>query len=79
MSAPPAQLVSLLGLDPDAYRPHPLHGAERTYREINCYADIFVELLHARGEEPLAVMGATVRMWSADHAVKRTAPPTDAA
>jgi Domain of unknown function (DUF1839) len=62
MSAPPAQLVRLLGLEPDAYRPHLLHGPERTYREINCYADIFVELLHARGEEPLAVMGGTVRM-----------------
>jgi hypothetical protein len=62
VSAPPAQLVSLLGLDPGTYRPHLLHGAERTYREINCYADIFVELLHARGEEPLAAMGGTVRM-----------------
>lgn len=62
MSAPPAALVSLLGLDPGSYRPHALHASDRTYMEINCYTDILVELLHARGEEPLAVMGATVRM-----------------
>ena len=52
--------VSLLGLDPGSYRPHLLHDPGRTYREINCYADILVELLHASGHEPLAAMGATV-------------------
>ena len=26
-------------------------------RETNCYADILIELLHARGDEPLAAMG----------------------
>jgi Domain of unknown function (DUF1839) len=53
-------LLSLLGADPDSYRSHLLHGSERTYMEINCYTDILVELLHARGEEPLAAMGSTV-------------------
>jgi hypothetical protein len=56
------QLVSLLGLDPAAYRSHFLHTHERTYAEINCYADILIELLHARGQEPLAAMGCTMRM-----------------
>jgi hypothetical protein len=54
--------VSLLGLDPATYRPHLLHAPERTYREINCYTDILIELLHARAQEPLAAMGATVQM-----------------
>lgn len=54
--------VSLFGLDPAAYRPHALHGEDRSYRETNCYADVLIELLHARGDEPLAAMGATVRL-----------------
>lgn len=61
-SAPSTRLISLLGLDPRTYEPHALHAADRTYREINCYADVLIELLHARGEEPLAAMGATLRM-----------------
>jgi len=62
MSASATGLVSLLELDPAAYRSHPLHAPERTYAETNCYTDILIELLHARGEEPLATMGCTVRM-----------------
>jgi hypothetical protein len=30
--------------------------------ETNCYTDIWIELLHARGDEPLAAMGCTLRM-----------------
>jgi hypothetical protein len=56
-------LVSLLHADPATYRPHPVHAAaDRTYRETNCYSDVLIELLHARGDEPLASMGATVRL-----------------
>jgi Domain of unknown function (DUF1839) len=62
MSAPATGLLSLLSLDPDSYRSHPLHAPGRTYMEINCYTDILVELLHARGQEPLAAMVGTVRM-----------------
>jgi hypothetical protein len=62
LSATETGPVSLLGLDPATYRPHLLHAPERTYMEINCYADILIELLHARGQEPLAAMGATVQM-----------------
>jgi hypothetical protein len=54
--------VSLLGLDPRAYVPHSIHAGDRTYVETNCYSDILVELLHARGDEPLAAMGFTARM-----------------
>ena len=62
MSAPATALVALFGLDPHGYRPHPLHAPERTYVETNCYTDIIIELLHARGDEPLAAMGCTMRM-----------------
>ncbi len=30
--------------------------------ETNCYTDVLIELLHARGDEPLAALGSTVRM-----------------
>ena len=36
-------------------------AGDRAYPETNCYSDILIELLHARGDEPLAVMGFTVR------------------
>jgi hypothetical protein len=55
-------LVSLLGLDPSTYVPHDVHRGERSYTQTNCYTDILIELLHARGDEPLAAMGFTVRM-----------------
>lgn len=62
MSAPTTGLLSLLGLDPASYRSHALHASDRTYLETNCYTDILIELLHARGQEPLAAMGCTARM-----------------
>jgi hypothetical protein len=62
MSGTTTGLVSLLGLDPASYRSHALHDSGRTYRETNCYTDILIELLHARGVQPLAAMGCSVRM-----------------
>jgi hypothetical protein len=62
MSTAATGFVSLLGLDPASYRSHSLHAPERTYVETNCYTDVLIELLHAHGDEPLAALGATVRM-----------------
>jgi Domain of unknown function (DUF1839) len=62
MSATSSRLVSLLGLDPATYRPHLLHARERSYSETNCYTDILIEFLHARGDEPLAMMGFVLRV-----------------
>ena len=53
-------MVSLFGLDPATYVPHAVHGEERSYSETNCYADILIELIHAAGNEPLAVVGSAV-------------------
>ncbi len=78
MSASTDQLVSLLELDPASYRPHLLHGPERTYGEINCYTDILIELLHARGLEPLAAMGCAMRMdFEGDQWTFLKPPPED--
>jgi len=62
MTASSAGLVSLMGLDPSSYRPHALHQPGRAYAETNCYTDILIEMLHGRGEEPLAAMGCTLRI-----------------
>lgn len=72
-------MVSLFGLDPETYEPHPLHSpSERTYSETNCYTDILLELLHARGDEPLAAVGFTVRMdFEGDQWTFFKPPPED--
>ncbi|MCG5238661.1 DUF1839 family protein [Azospirillum doebereinerae] len=46
--------------DPAAYTPHPLHAGDRVWPETNCYVDLWIEALHARGLEPLAMLGFTV-------------------
>ena len=59
--------VSLWGTTLSAYECHPLHVPGRTYLETNCYADVLIELLHARGDEPLAMFGFIVRSdWEGD-------------
>lgn len=54
--------VSLFGLDPLRYLPHRLHDPARTYLETNCYTDILIEFVHARGDEPLAAMGCVLQV-----------------
>ena len=54
--------VHLFGHDPSTYRRHALYAEERMYPETNCYTDVLIELLHARGDEPLAALGSTLRL-----------------
>ncbi len=54
-------MVRLFDVDPVAYRSHPLHADGRSFAETNCYADIVIELLHARGDEPTAALGRAIR------------------
>lgn len=44
----------LLPLRADSYDPHPLHASDRVWTETNCYVDVWIELLHALGLDPLA-------------------------
>ena len=37
-----------------AYESHPLHGADRTWTETNCYVDLWIELLPERHRVVLA-------------------------
>ena len=44
----------LLGLDASTYERHPVHAQERTWTETNCYVDLWIEVLHALGLDPIA-------------------------
>lgn len=50
----------ILALDPEAYQRHRIHTQERDWAETNCYVDIWIELLHAIGHEPIAAMPFTL-------------------
>ncbi len=49
--------VQVLDLVPQAYVPHRVHADDRMWLESNCAADLWIEVLHALGMEPLAAMG----------------------
>ncbi|MEP7324996.1 MAG: DUF1839 family protein [Gemmatimonadota bacterium] len=48
----------LPGFEVAGYRRHELHADDRVWVEKNCYVDVCIELLHALGLEPLALLGA---------------------
>ena len=50
----------VLDVSPEAYTPHRVHGDDRIWLESNCAADLWIEVLHALGLEPLAAMGFLV-------------------
>jgi hypothetical protein len=62
----PAELTALpaaaraLAIDPAGYVAHPLHSPERIWAEKNCYVDIWIELVHALGLDPMAMMAFTL-------------------
>ncbi len=45
------------GADPQTFRPHALHDAGRIWPETNCYVDLWIEVLHAFGSVPEAMLG----------------------
>jgi hypothetical protein len=52
--------VNVLDLDAANYRRHMLHADDRVWVEKNCYVDVWIELVHALGCEPLAMLGFVV-------------------
>jgi hypothetical protein len=48
------------GLDRDPATRHWLHDPERTWSETNCYTDLWVQLLHRLGLDPLPALGFAV-------------------
>jgi hypothetical protein len=50
----------IVTLDPGTYQRHLIHGEGRTWAETNCYVDLWIELLHALGHEPIAALPFTL-------------------
>jgi len=50
----------IVTLDPLTYQRHLIHGEGRTWAETNCYSDLWIELLHALGYEPIAALPYTL-------------------
>jgi hypothetical protein len=48
------------GLDPATYKRHALHGEGTQWPEKNCYIDLWIELVHALGCDPHAMLGHTL-------------------
>lgn len=47
-------------LDPALHQRHVIHAGERNWAETNCYVDVWIELLHAWGFEPIAALPFTL-------------------
>jgi len=54
--------VQALPLDATTYQRHSLHGEERLWVEKNCYFDVWIELVHALGCDPHAMLPVTVAL-----------------
>jgi hypothetical protein len=52
----------ILPLDPAHYARHAIHGENRVWAETNCYVDVWVELLHAWGFDPVAALPFTLAL-----------------
>jgi hypothetical protein len=54
-------------LDASQYQPHALHCGRGTWLESNCFVDLWIELLHSAGHEPLAALPCTIAIdWEGD-------------
>jgi len=51
--------IKLLDIHPGTYEKHFLHGESREWNETNCYVDVWIELLHANGFDPIAALPFT--------------------
>lgn len=70
--------VDLLGLDPATQATPALHGADRVWRETNCYVDLWIELLPALGHCAEAALAFTVRQdFEGDQLTFFKFPPED--
>lgn len=50
------------GLSPQGYVAHRLHAPDRQWLETNCSVDLWIELLHSLGRDPVAALGVTARL-----------------
>lgn len=55
-----SRLQPLGALDASTYQAHALHGEARPWVEKNCYIDVWIELLHTLGLDPMAMLAFTL-------------------
>lgn len=55
----PTGRVKSIPIDAKTYERHSLHAESATWVEKNCYVDVWIELVHALGCEPLAMLPFT--------------------
>jgi len=53
-------MKQIINLDSADYQRHRIHGANCIWAETNCYVDVWIELLHAWGFEPIAALPFTL-------------------
>jgi hypothetical protein len=69
---------ALLDLEPTTYVPHLLHSPDRAFPETNCYTDLWIELLHGLGHEPMAMLAYCVSVdFEGDQWTFFKPPPAD--
>ena len=49
-------MIRVLDIEPATYQPSFLHADDRLWQETNCYADVWIELLHALGLDPVPAL-----------------------
>lgn len=52
--------LGLLAVDPASYVCHPIHAGEQVWSETNCYVDLWVEVLHSLGLDPVPALAAAL-------------------
>ncbi|HET9932840.1 MAG TPA: DUF1839 family protein [Polyangiaceae bacterium] len=57
-----SSLAVIPGLDATSYQRHALHAEERVWVEKNCYIDVWIELVHALGCDPVAMLGVVAAL-----------------
>ncbi|MET0343062.1 MAG: DUF1839 family protein, partial [Polyangiales bacterium] len=53
-------MSAALALSAARHRAHALHGEARAWPETNCYVDLWIEVLHALGHDPHAMLGCAL-------------------
>ncbi|WP_247596207.1 MULTISPECIES: DUF1839 family protein [unclassified Rhodococcus (in: high G+C Gram-positive bacteria)] len=48
--------LRLLSLAPSTYATHSIHSHDRIWTETNCYVDLWIELLHSLGADPIPAL-----------------------
>ncbi len=58
--SPPVVQAVFPTLSPDTYSRSALHAPTREWPETNCFMDLWIEIIHALGHNPVAALGFTV-------------------